>query len=268
MKKTNKNKFPWIFFALAYALSWIFWIPTALSGQDGTATIWAIPFLLGGFGPSLAGIIMVCRKMEKEERRNFWKRTFDFKRISVACYLFMILIFPVLFVLSFLISSFLGNPLPNFETLAQIRSAPFMLVGMLIIGIVGGPLSEELGWRGYALDRLQARWSPLVASLIIAPFWWAWHLPLFFMKGTIQYNWGVGTLPFWIFLIGIVPLSILMTSVYNHNRRSILAPIFLHFTYNFTLNLIYPISNSVFLIEVILLFVTSAIIVLIDESRS
>lgn len=257
----------WVFFALTCVLSWILWIPAALSGQDVTATAWGIPYVLGGFGPSVSGIIMIYRGRGRERRRDFWRRVVDFKRISVGWYLFIVLIFPAIFGVSFLVDSLLGNPLPDFETLAGIAENPLMLVGLVVFGIIIGPLSEELGWRGFAIDRLQARLSPLVSSLVLAPFWWAWHLPLFFMRGTTQSVWGLGAFSFWLFLIGIVPLSILLTWVYNHCGRSILAAVLLHFTYNFTLGLVYPFSGTVNLLHVILLLITAGGMVLVDRAR-
>lgn len=252
-----------LFFALAFGLSWLFWIPTALLGEDVTSTIWGIPYMLGGFGPSVAGIIIVYSGNGREVRRDFWKRVVDFRRISTRWYLFILLAFPVLFAASFWLSSLMGNPLPEFETLAQIAANPLMLVGIVLIGLLAGPLSEELGWRGVALDRLQARWSPFASSLILAAFWGVWHLPLFFVHGTTQYEWGPGTLSFWLFTIATVPLSILLTWVYNHNERSILAAVLVHFMYNFTFGLIYPFSVTVYLIQVALLFVTAASVLLI-----
>ena len=247
----------WVFFALAYGLSWLFWIPAVLSGQDINATAWLVPYVLGGFGPSVAGIIMVYRRRGKEGRRDFWKRVVDFKRISAGWYLFILLIFPALFSLSLLLDFIFSGSIPALEALAQIAANPLMLVGMTIIGIITGPLSEELGWRGFALDRFQARWSGVASSLTLGLFWWGWHLPLFFMKGTTQHEWGLGSLRFWLFLLAIVPLSILLTWAYNHNRKSILAAVLLHFTYNFTLGLVYPVSTTVLLYQVGLLFITA-----------
>jgi membrane protease YdiL (CAAX protease family) len=258
--------FLWTFFALTYALSWVFWVPAALFGRDFTSTAWGIPYILGGFGPSVAGIIMVYRSAAKEERRDFWRRVVDFGRISAGWYLFIALIFPALFALSVLLTSLFDRPVPDFETLAQVAATPMILVGMVVIGIIAGPLSEELGWRGFALERLQNRRSPLASSLILAPFWWAWHLPLFFMSGTTQYKWGFGTPAFWLFLVGIVPLSVLLTWAYNRNNRSILAAILLHFTYNFTLSLVYPFSFTVNLLQVSLLLATAIGVVAADRA--
>ncbi|MGD1994565.1 MAG: type II CAAX endopeptidase family protein [Anaerolineae bacterium] len=264
-KGTNAR--PAAFFALTYGLSWLFWIPAALSGQDVMTTAWLALFMLGGFGPSVAGIIMVYRRKGKEGRRDFWRRVIDLKRISAAWHLFIFLIFPALFAISFLLNSLLGNPLPELETLARVAAQPLMVVGMVVSGIITGPLSEELGWRGFALDEMQKKWSPLVSSLIIAPFWWGWHLPLFFMRGTTQYAWGLGAPFFWLFLVQIVPLSILLTWVYNRNGRSTLAAILLHFTFNFTFGLASPIPVTVYFIQVALLYITAVAVVLIDRSR-
>ena len=247
------NKRFLLFIVLTYIISWLFWIPVALSGQDVNETILLIPFVLGGFGPSIAGIIMVYRNRDKKGRRDFWKSIVDLKRISTKWYLFIFLIFPASFAILFGINSLHGNPLPEFKRMAQIGSNPLFLIGIVITGILTGPLSEELGWRGFALDRLQARWSPLISSLILAPFWWAWHLPLFFIQDTTQYKWGVGTLDFWLFMIAIVPLTILLTWVYNHNNKSILAAIFLHFMYNFTLGMVSPLPENINFFPAILL---------------
>ena len=233
----------WIFFALTYALSWLFWVPVALSGQDPTASLWAIPFLLGGFGPSIAGIIMTYRTADRADRRDFWQRFTGFRRISAGWYLFMLLVFPVVFGLTVLLTALLGQPLPGFEGATAVGASPLSLVGMVVLGVITGPLSEELGWRGYALDQLQHRWRPLVASLLLGPAWWAWHLPLFFIKNTTHYRWGVGTAQFWLFLVAVFPLSVLMTWAYNENGRSILSAVTVPFPFHFTLGLVYPLSS-------------------------
>jgi membrane protease YdiL (CAAX protease family) len=91
-------------------------------------------------------------------------------------------------------------------------------------------LPEEFGWRGYVLDRLQERFGALRSSLLLGVVWAAWHLPLFLMEGTYQYLQGLGSLWFWLFLIGILPLTVVFTWVYNNTRRSTLAIVLLHFT--------------------------------------
>jgi membrane protease YdiL (CAAX protease family) len=260
---TSASGSPWIFFALTYGSTWLFWIPAAVSGQDVNASAWLIAYILGGFGPSAVGIVLLYRSNDKASRHAFWRRVVDIKRISAGWYVFILLVFPVLLGFSFLLDALVSGSKPGFETLAQIAADPLMLIGMVVIGIVTGPLSEELGWRGFALDRLQARWSGLVSSLILGLFWWGWHLPLFFVVGAAQYEWGWGSLRFWSFLFGVIPLSILMTWVYNHNGRSILSAVLLHFAHNLTLNLVHPVSAAVTFYQTVLLFATAIGVVIL-----
>lgn len=266
-KQLISNKSFLVFLALTFALSWACWIPAAVFGSNFQGSAWGIPFLLGGFGPSAAAVILVYRNKEKDERREFWRRVFSFRRVSGKWYAILLLLFPLVTALSFLISFLLGNPLPIFETLAQIREVPVTLVGMVLLGILTGPLSEELGWRGYGLDQLRPERSLLKASLVIAPFWWAWHLPLFFMEGTTQHSYGIGSLLFWLFALQVIPLSIILTRAAEKNRRSILAAVIGHFAFNFTFGLAYPIPDAVYTIQVVLLFLVSVALAVLSQNR-
>jgi len=80
-------------------------------------------------------------------------------------------------------------------------------------------LEEEFGWRGYALDRLQAHYSALLSSVFLGIVWGLWHLPLFFMSGQDIYH----SVPIPAFILGTIFLSILFTWIYNNTGRSILA---------------------------------------------
>jgi len=113
-----------------------------------------------------------------------------------------------------------GEALPELSLLSN----PFLIaVGFVYIFFLGGPLQEEFGWRGYALDRLQARWNALASSLMLGVLWGAWHLPLFFIKGTIQ-----SQTPVWDFMILILCGTILFTWLYNNTGDSILAAMLFH----------------------------------------
>lgn len=85
---------------------------------------------------------------------------------------------------------------------------------------------EEIGWRGYALPRLQARHSALVASLVIGVVWAVWHVPKFLTEGSAQ------SYPFWLFLLDTVAKAIIFTWVFNSTGGSLLSVTLLHAAIN------------------------------------
>ena len=86
-------------------------------------------------------------------------------------------------------------------------------------------MGEELGWRGYALPRLQARHSALLASIVLGLLWGLWHLPLFLTQGDAR-----ASIPFGWWMAGIVVAAIVYTWVYNHTQGSLLIVLLLHTT--------------------------------------
>jgi hypothetical protein len=96
--------------------------------------------------------------------------------------------------------------------------------------LILGPLSEEIGWRGYALGRLQTHWNALTSSLIVGVFWGLWHLPLFMMVGASQHELKI---PFIGFLINMIASSILYTWLYNNTKQSLWSAILLHWLYTY-----------------------------------
>jgi uncharacterized protein len=90
---------------------------------------------------------------------------------------------------------------------------------------LGGPLAEEPGWRGFALPRLQRLHGPLVGSLILAPLWACWHLPLFFVPA---WDTPPTILNFILYLTAVTVMTIVFTWVFNNTKGSLLIAILLH----------------------------------------
>ena len=230
---------PWLFFVLVLGWSWLFWIPIALLGQGVELTIAKLGFAIGGLGPMLGGIGFTYLTQGKEGRRDYWLRIINLKRIGGQWYLVIFLFVPVLTVLASLLDILLGGGGATLEKSAvHILQEPLAIIPFALSIFFIGPFIEELGWRGYVLDRLQARWNALWSSLILGMVWGVWHLPLFFIKDTYQYNLGVGSASFWLFMIDIISEAVLLTWIFNHTRRSTLAAILFHFMINFTGELI------------------------------
>jgi uncharacterized protein len=92
-------------------------------------------------------------------------------------------------------------------------------------------------------------------------------LPLFFVKGTYQAGLGVGTLAFWLFILGVLPLSLPFTWIYNNTNRSTLAVILFHSMVNFTGELI-ALSENAETYSIALWFVAAISIVIIWGAKT
>ena len=144
-------------------------------------------------------------------------------------YLLALILFPMIWLLGILVSRALGMevPISDYSTL-DIQLVALILLFFLTNCIHGG-LSEEPGWRGFALPRLQSRFSPLVSSLILGVFWAVWHAPARF--GGIEAQSLVDTLIEWLL---IVLVTVIFTWFYNRTNGSILAPALIHASMNTT----------------------------------
>jgi membrane protease YdiL (CAAX protease family) len=250
---TPKPKFPWLYLLLAYGLTWIFWIPLALTRQDyQTSPILLAVMFLGVFGPGIAGIVMTYREQGKEGGKDFWRRVLDFRRISLKWYALIIFLFPVLHMISIGINHWLGGDPPEF---AFIKEALAMPAGILIVTLLYLLQStlEELGWRGYMLDRLQAIWKPLTASLVLGVAHAFWHLPLFWIVGTNQSRYLSGV-EFALFVAFVTSGSFYSTWCYNDNQRSTLAVILFHMSTNLALDAFLLPGTGEYLFKIVAMF--------------
>ncbi len=106
----------------------------------------------------------------------------------------------------------------HLEMATILLTAPFLVIGVLI-----GPLQEELGWRGYALPRLIDRWSSVAASLVLGAAWASWHLPLYAMNAG-----GQERAPLAAFLISVVAMSVIYAWFWSATGGSLLIALLLH----------------------------------------
>jgi membrane protease YdiL (CAAX protease family) len=98
-------------------------------------------------------------------------------------------------------------------------------------------LGEEPGWRGFALPALQKKHSPLIASLILAPIWAGWHLPLW------GHEFPLAIVP--AFIVGLFGATMVQTWLFNCTRGSILVQMLFHATVNTVgVGLIFPLFNG------------------------
>ena len=204
-----------VFVALAVLISWFPWYTT------GTG------FFV--FGPSIAGLIVIAMTSGKEGMRDVGQRSLRW-RVGLRWWAVALFFTGLILLFSIAINTiFLGGDIPSF---AFFRQEWYLIPTVFLITMIGGPLGEEFGWRGFALPNLQRKWGPMIASIIIGTVWALWHLPLFFQPDTIHAQIGIKFLP--VYIIGEIVLATIMTWVYNNTGGSLLVGgIILHNADNF-----------------------------------
>lgn len=212
------------FFIIAFAISWLIWLPRVLS-DNNLAEIPKSLLSLNSFavlGPAIAAFWLTYKTGGTERVKTFWKRgwNFNFDKKWLA----VVFLIPVITSgLTILVINILGGKIPwDLAPLPLILAAPIFIVIFLTQA-----LPEEYGWRGFALDRLQSRWNALTASLVLGFLWGLWHLPLHFMIGTTQ-----EVIPVVEFILKQMVGAIFFTWIYNNTKRNVFLAILMHAVWN------------------------------------
>jgi membrane protease YdiL (CAAX protease family) len=227
--KRPKLAQPWIYFLATYAWTWFFFGIAYLMGvsAENGNTVGVVLVLLALSGPAVMGIAFVYLALNKEGQKDYWRRILDFKRISFKFYLIIFLLIPALSILAAILSGY-------WNVYSFSHKLPSLYLTILSVPLV--PVLEELGWRGYVLDRLQEKYSALRSSLILGALWGPWHLPAFFLQGSIFGLMPFASLTFWLYMFHAVVISVYFTWIYNNTARSTLSAILLHIVLEFCAN--------------------------------
>lgn len=160
--------------------------------------------------------------------RRLLGRAFDAQKISPVWWLPIIFIMPLAMVLHYLISQRIGSiPPPEIALLPAMVMFVFFFIGAI---------AEEIGWQGYAYDRLTGRMPALAAALVLGLIWVTWHIVPFIQTGH-DTQWIIWQCVFSLWL------RVLIVWVYVNNRRSVLAAVLLHTMSNLAVFL-FPIYGS------------------------
>jgi CAAX protease family protein len=224
------------FCGVGYGFAWLLWIPVALLHPPRAI---GVPLIaLGGLAPSTAAFLL----SDGAGRRDLLRRFTDLGRIREFWWVLILAFHPLVALGSNWIGMRLGGPSVALDRATLLH--PASLLAWLVIMIVGGPLAEEFGWRGYALDRLQAFGGAVNASVALGIIWALWHLPLFFIPGTSQGAIAFVSWAFWLWTAQVVSLTAIYTWIYNNTNRSIFGAVLFHFMHNATFSALVGISGT------------------------
>lgn len=221
----------WLFFLIAIVWSWAFWLPEIF---------WGYRLYLGPFGPFVAAVILTLVNEKSSGLLELLKRGIKV-RFGAIWYIPVLLLMPAISLVSYMMATSVEGVSPDLSVLSQ----PWLILSTFIyIFFLGGPLQEEFGWRGYALPRLQSRFSALKASVFLGTVWALWHLPLNFMfdQAGLQYEATLMMITGSFFLM--IFLSVIFTWIYNNTGGSIFAVLVLHTMTNLFTYVVFPVFET------------------------
>ena len=203
-----------LYFLLAYGFSTLLWLPFLLGKNR---SFWAI--IPGTFGPTIAAFVAQRIASGVWGTVQWWTnlRRFSLGLLAAGSI--------------YLLADFLTATLDTRSGFDRWHwTALSEIVTMFPINLLGGPLGEEAGWRGFALTRLQQRMNPIVAAIIVGVFWAGWHFPLI-LAHIYSVNW-------WQFLLMTTASSIIIAIGFNISGGSVVCAIVLHGIYNVAIGVI------------------------------
>ena len=198
------------FFVLAYALSWWAWIPYAM-GFFGAP--------IAGFGPFLAALLVLALTEGRRGVVGLLRRMVRW-RVGAGWYAVALLLPSAVAGLATLLNLGLGAAEPSADAVGRWTSIFGTLAFLLVVPGAGGAW-EEPGWRGYAVPRMQDRWSALTSALVLGVLIAGWHLPLI-LTGQVHYA----------DVVSIMGATVVINWLFNHVRGSVLLIMLLHATNN------------------------------------
>ena len=239
---------PLKFFLLVFIFSAPVWLIGAAVGAE---LMPGLPLsALGAFCPMLAALVLVYQEHKTAGVMALLKRSFDFKRIRrKRWYLPIVALMPAVSVLVYGLMRWMNLPVPapQFSALATL---------LMFLAFFAGALGEELGWSGYAINPMQARWGALQSSLALGLVSALWHIvPL------VQAHRPVAWMAWWC--LYAVAGRVLIVWLYNNTGQSVFAAALFHTMLNLSW-MLFPLHGSFFdvrLAGLVMAFVAATVVV-------
>jgi uncharacterized protein len=196
-----------LYFVLAFLLSWSVWPLVALNPTSSP---------LVPFGPLIAAVVVSLLAAGWPGLRALLRQLIRW-RVHIAWYLIAVAGPFLVWLIAAGLTVAIGAPAPDLQLILD----PVAVLVTLLTTIVIVGLFEEVGWRGFALPRLQRRLPAIWAALILGVIWASWHLPVLVSDPT-------GQRPPLQFMLGILAQSVILAWLYNSTNASLPIVIIFH----------------------------------------
>jgi uncharacterized protein len=215
------------FLVLTYGLTWALWIPLDIFRDAAAGPYTSLALLIGSNIPSAVAIVLTLVGFGWGATRKLLGRLLIW-RISWRWYL--VLLAPTALVVGTITLVAVTRGGPTAALAVPLVSA---IIAVAFMTFPGSALGEEIGWRGFALPRVQSRRTALTASLVIGSLHGLWHLPLW-LRGDVDHRLSV----YPAFLIQALALAVIYTWLYNSSKGSLLLVVLFHTATNAPLTLV------------------------------
>jgi membrane protease YdiL (CAAX protease family) len=216
-----------IFLVLSYGLTWALWIPLVILRDAASGPYNTIAILLGSNIPSAVAIVLTAAGLGKTATRKLLGRLLIWR---VGWRWYLVLLAPTALVIGTITLVAVTRGGPTAALAMPLLNAIFFVAFMTFPGSAAG---EEIGWRGFALPRLQFRHTALTASLVVGSLHGLWHLPLW-LNGNVDHPLSL----YPAFLIQALALAVIYTWLYNNTKGSLLLVVLFHTATNAPLTLV------------------------------
>jgi membrane protease YdiL (CAAX protease family) len=215
------------FFAVTYAIAWTAFAAAATLSDTATPpVVRELLFLPGAFAPGIVALWLTWRTEGRGGTTALLGRVAHW-RVDPRWYVFAIGYVAVVKLTAAVVYRGIPDTWPRFG-----GEAWYILLGATILS-TPFQAGEELGWRGYALPRLSARFGRAPASILLGVIWAVWHLPLFFLPGTTTTGQS-----FPLYLLQVTALSVAIAWLYWQTNGSLLLTMLLHAAINNTKDIV------------------------------
>lgn len=220
------------FFSLTYAVTWTCFIAAAtVSGSvapvaSAPAALPGVLLILGTFAPSLVALWLTARADGKAGALNLLRRVLKW-RVGARWYVFAVGYMAAIKLAVAIVHRVATGAWPRFG-----HEAWYVIMAAIVIS-TGAQAGEEIGWRGYALPHLAARFGLASGSVVLGLIWACWHLPLFYIPGIDKYGQS-----FPVYLLQVTALSVAIAWLYGHTNGSLLLAMLMHAAVNQTKDIV------------------------------
>lgn len=223
------------YFSLTYAATWICWMAAAAISRGSAPDVPALGralFLLGTIAPALVALTVTERAEGRAATQALLGRVFAW-RVRARWYVFAIGFMPAIKLSAALVHRVATGAWPRFG------QESWYLMAVAIAVSTWVQAGEEIGWRGYALPRMSARFGLAPASVLLGIVWASWHLPLFFVPASDLYRQS-----FPLYLLPVTALSVTAAWLYWRTGGSLLLVMLLHAAVNNTKDIVPSAARS------------------------